>query len=96
MTKKHLDELKNNAEFIRQTLEASRVNIGDAPIAIEYDNGGGQTGIRENPEYTAYGKLLKSYQAVLTQIESVAGISDETAKARGKLLRFEDKYKKAQ
>lgn len=35
--------------------------MADEPIMVEYDNGGGQTGIRENPIFKAYESLWKSY-----------------------------------
>ena len=52
--------------------------IPDEPLVIEYDNGGGQSGIRENPFYTAYEKLLASYSKTLTAVKAMAG-NDDTA-----------------
>jgi len=57
-----------DAEFIREKLKESREAMKEMPIVMPYDNGGGQTGIRENPAFSAYEKLLKSYLAVLTQL----------------------------
>ena len=51
--------------------------IPDEPLVIEYDNGGGQSGIRENPFYPAYEKLLTSYSKTLTAVKSMAGSDDE-------------------
>lgn len=67
-TNKNLQELEAQAEFQRKTLEESRNRLVNEPLVIEYDNGGGQSGIRENPEWLAYEKLLKSYQATLRAI----------------------------
>ena len=39
--------------------------IGEEPLIVEYDNGGGQSGVRENPFYPAYEKLLASYLKAL-------------------------------
>ena len=41
------------------------------PLVIEYDNGGGQCGIRENPHYTAYEKLLTTYNKSLRQLTEI-------------------------
>lgn len=66
---KHLKELNNTAEFLRNELEKAREKLVDAPLTVTYDHGGGQSGERENPALTAYAKMIKSYQSVLTQIE---------------------------
>ena len=50
--------------------------IPDEPLVIEYDNGGGQSGIRENPFYPAYEKLLTSYSKTLSAVKSMAGNDD--------------------
>ena len=65
---KNLDELEAQARFQRKKLEELRNTLESAPFTVEYDNGGGQTGVKENPEWTAYEKLLKSYQATLRAI----------------------------
>ena len=68
-----INELKKNAMFMRRKLVEARKDLEEQEIVIDYDNGGGQTGIRENPSFTAYEKLLKSYQAALKQIEELSG-----------------------
>ena len=50
--------------------------IPDEPLVIEYDNGGGQSGIRENPFYPAYEKLLTSYSKTLAAVKSMADSDD--------------------
>lgn len=89
-----LAELEAQAAFQRKTLEESRKRLANEPLVIEYDNGGGQTGIRENPEWLAYEKLLKSYQATLRAIAA------QTVKPKAKetgigspLLNFRNEYK---
>lgn len=42
-------------------LSETKEQMADEPIMVEYDNGGGQVGIRENPIYKAYESLWKSY-----------------------------------
>ncbi len=54
-------------------LEECRVLMADEPIVVEYDNGGGQCGIRENPYFAAYEKLLASYTKSLTALKTLIG-----------------------
>ena len=70
---KNLQELEAQSEFQRAQLEAARKRLASEPLVIEYDNGGGQSGVRENPEWIAYEKLLKSYQATLRAITAQNG-----------------------
>lgn len=69
--KKHISELENTAEFLRQEIQTARQELEGEPLTVTYDHGGGQSGVRENPAYTAFAKMLKSYQAVVTQLESM-------------------------
>lgn len=46
-------------------LEDAREDIAEDGLTTEYDNGGGQSGIRENPAFKAYEALWKSYCAGL-------------------------------
>ena len=50
--------------------------IPGEPLVMEYDNGGGQTGVRENPFYPAYEKLLTSYTRTLAAAKDIAGDAD--------------------
>lgn len=47
--------------WMKLKLDESRELVGDSSVAIEYNNGGGQTGIRENPVFKAYQNLFKVY-----------------------------------
>lgn len=59
--------------FIAKKLKESKAGLRDQAIVIPYDNGGGQTGIRENPAFTAYEKLLATYTKSLTALRDVIG-----------------------
>lgn len=94
----NLNELEAQAAFIRQTLEEARERLKDQPLVIAYDNGGGQTGIRENPEWIAFEKLQKSYHATLRAIAlqqdrkataKTTGIGSPLTSLRGKYGNFE-------
>lgn len=47
--------------------------IEKEPLIIEYDNGGGQAGVRENPFYPAYEKLITTYTKTLTVAKDLIG-----------------------
>ena len=49
-------------------------------LIVEYDNGGGQTGVRENPFYPAYEKLLASYVKTLQAVKAMGGEENEEVK----------------
>ena len=53
--------------------------IENEQLVIEYDNGGGQSGVRENPFYPAYEKLLASYTKTLAAVKSMGGASEEVS-----------------
>lgn len=90
----NLAELQAQAEFQRKTLEQRRSDLVDEPFVVQYDNGGGQVGTKENPEWTAYEKLLKSYHATLRSIKlQTSGKSQEKQTGIGSpLLNFREKY----
>ena len=59
-----LDALKDvieNVAWMKVKLDDARTEIEDASVAVPYDNGGGQTGIRENPLFKGYESLFKTY-----------------------------------
>lgn len=89
-----LRELEAQADFLRSKLEESRKKLAKQPLVVEYDNGGGQKGTRENPEYVAYEKLLKSYHATLRAISSQTGgkPSEKRTGIGSPLMNFRDKY----
>lgn len=94
MEKTHIDELNKNAAVIRQKLEEAVAMMDGEPLIVEYDNGGGQTGVRENPFFPAYEKLLKSYQSVLTQIEAAGGKVEAKPNAKLRVI-GNSKWKRA-
>lgn len=59
--------------FMSKKLKEIKAGLRDQAIVIPYDNGGGQTGIRENPAFTAYEKLLATYTKSLTTLRDVIG-----------------------
>ena len=71
-----LEAVIDNLAWMRVKMDDTREAIQDEPVAIEYDNGGGQTGIRENPAYKGYEALWRSYVAGIGKIiDAVPDIS---------------------
>lgn len=63
--------LAENVIWMSLKLEAARELIGDSDVAIPYDNGGGQSGIRRNPAYDGYNALVSSYTKALKQLSEM-------------------------
>lgn len=54
-------------------LEEELEQMESEPLVVDYDNGGGQSGVRENPYYPAYEKLLASYTKSLATLKDLIG-----------------------
>lgn len=76
--------------FMAKKLKEQKAELRDQPLTIEYDNGGGQTGIRENPAFTAYEKLLTTYTRSLTALRDVIG--DDAPKEMSELDNLRKKF----
>lgn len=80
--------------MMSEKIEENIKSLKDEPLTIPYDNGGGQKGIRENPKYTAFEKLLATYNKSLRQLieivekgspsQSAIGIMQELSVIAGK------------
>ena len=70
-------ELAENVLWMEQKLEDARRVIGKSSIAIPYDNGGGQKGIRKNPAFDGYNSLMSSYTKALKQLCEMMGTEVE-------------------
>ena len=57
-----------NTAWMKEKLEDARISIRESAVAISYDNGGGQTGIRENPLFRGYEALWRAYTVGIRQI----------------------------
>lgn len=65
-----LESVIDNTSWMKAKLDEAREAIKNTSVAIPYDNGGGQTGIRENPLFKGYESLWKSYISGLNMILS--------------------------
>lgn len=58
-------------QLISERLRIEGAKIPTETLIVEYDNGGGQSGVRENPFYPAYEKLLSSFVKTLEAVEKI-------------------------
>ena len=65
---KALEPVIENVSWMKIKLDQAREKIKSSAIVIPYDNGGGQTGIRENPAFRGYESLWKSYMSGMSKI----------------------------
>ncbi len=63
-----VEELAENVIFMHGKLVETRKGMDRQQVVIPYDNGGGQTGIRENPAFKGYHALLASYRKSLADL----------------------------
>lgn len=82
-------ELAEQVIFMADKLRETQKIIKNEPLCIEYDNGGGQKGIRENPNYTAYEKLLSAYNKALNNLVSLLDGAAPNANASGILSKLQ-------
>lgn len=61
-------ELAESVVFMSRKLKETRESMGRTPLIVKYDNGGGQSGYRENPVFKAYNALNRSYLSALDQL----------------------------
>lgn len=64
-------ELAESVLFMAAKLEESRKAMINEPLVVPYDNGGGQSGIRENPHFSAYEKLMATYSKSLRHLAEI-------------------------
>ena len=57
-----------NSAFMKVKLDEAREQMKHGTITVDYDNGGGQKGVRENPVFKAYEALWKSYMLGMDKI----------------------------
>ena len=62
-------------------LEEATAEMDAESITVEYDNGGGQSGTRENPFFPAYEKLLSTYTKSIAALQEMIGEGSPTATA---------------
>ena len=67
----HAEELARNVLTMERQLEEARKTADTEPLTIEYDNGGGQSGVRKNPFWEAYAQLFRTFSSGLSQLSQM-------------------------
>lgn len=89
-----------NTAWMKAKLDDAREAIKNTSVAIPYDNGGGQKGVRENPVFKGYEALWKSYIQGMDRIlaalpaEMVQAEVEVVEKPKTMLELVRDKHKK--
>lgn len=65
---KALESIIENTAWMKIKLDDAREAVKTSNVVIPYDNGGGQTGLRENPLFKGYESLWKSYMTGMSRI----------------------------
>ena len=63
-----MDPVIVNTSWMKAKLDDAMEEIEQSSVVIDYDNGGGQKGIRENPLFKGYEALWKSYMLGMAKI----------------------------
>lgn len=63
-----LKPIIENVAWMKVKLDDAREAVKTSNVAIPYDNGGNQKGIRVNPLFTGYESLWKSYMSGMAKI----------------------------
>lgn len=97
---KMLEPVIINVAWMRVKLDAAMEEIKDSDIVVEYDNGGGQSGVRENPLFRGYEALWKSYMQGMSKLleylpeEVAAEVAPEAEKPKNMLELVRKKHEK--
>ena len=65
-----LDSVIENLAWMRAKLDEAREQMQEESITCEYQNGGGQSGTRENPLFKGYVNLWRAYMIGLEKYTS--------------------------
>lgn len=94
-----LETVIENCAWMKAKLDETREAIKVSGVAIKYDNGGGQSGIRENPLFKGYHALWKSYMLGLREIIDLVPAAKEKTEPpeapKNVLSMLQEKHKRA-
>ena len=63
-----LAPIVENVSWMKAKLDEAREAVKNSTVVVAYNNGGGQSGIRENPLFKGYESLWKSYMSGMAKI----------------------------
>lgn len=79
--RKAIMPLLANIAFLKVKLDDTRSELLYEDVFTEYDNGGGQTGLREHPGFTAYNKLFTTFSRSVKQLTDMMPSGTSSADA---------------
>ena len=85
-----VEPIIENTAWMKIKLDETRESIKTSSVAMPYNNGGGQKGVRENPLFKGYEALWKSYmqgmEKILDQLPEEAEKVKEAEKEKPKTM----------
>lgn len=69
------DPIIKNVAWMKVRLDMAREKLSSEEMSIEYNNGGGQQGTKENPAFAAYNSMWKSYMMGMNKLIDAASPS---------------------
>ena len=73
MQKETKENLIEQIKVMEDKLKEAAEQLPSEDLIVEYNNGGGQSGIRENPFYSAYEKLMACYLKSVNTLNGISG-----------------------
>ena len=73
MQKETKENLIEQIKVMEDKLKEAAEQLPSEDLIVEYNNGGGQSGIRENPFYSAYEKLMACYLKSVNTLNGLSG-----------------------
>ena len=77
---KILEATIENVALMKAKLDEMREDLLVAKAVVEYDNGGGQKGVRENPVFKRYESFFKTYTLGMSEIFATANDEEDAGK----------------
>lgn len=87
MNNNKIKTLEEQVRVMSDKLKQAAEQVPAEDLIVEYDNGGGQTGVRENPFFPAYEKLLNSYIKTVMALNELSGNETVTTDSIAELRR---------
>lgn len=75
-----IEPIIENTAWMKIKLDETRESIKTSSVAMPYNNGGGQKGVRENPLFKGYEALWKAYMQGMEKI--LDQLPEEAAKTK--------------
>ena len=75
-----IEPIIENTAWMKIKLDETRESIKTSSVAMPYNNGGGQMGVRENPLFKGYEALWKAYMQGMEKI--LDQLPEEAAKTK--------------